>query len=151
MSKPARRVPTRFNRWLRQRDDHKEREEDRQVQQVLDALRELDTARDTNLSMPSGQTGPCFTQNLNTDVHHIENTDNKVSKTRREPQPVIRLVSEPRPRKKPDAETRVRRVLTKTPDASLDDIARRAKVGKPTAKRHRDAWLAEQQVQVAMR
>jgi hypothetical protein len=65
---------------------------------------------------------------------------------------VIRQVNpNPPRRKKADAQTRFYRVLDKGPPASLEEIARRAKVGKPTAKKWRDAWLEEHQVTEAIR
>jgi hypothetical protein len=45
MSKPPRRVRTWLNGWLVKRDSHREAEEERQAQLVLDALHELDGAR----------------------------------------------------------------------------------------------------------
>jgi hypothetical protein len=56
-------------------------------------------------------------------------------------EPVLRLLDRP----KLTAAQRVRRVLARKPDASLDDIAARAHVSKPTAKKYRDEWLREQQ------
>jgi hypothetical protein len=45
MSKPPRRVRTWLNGWLVKRDSHREAEEERQAQLVLDALHELEGAR----------------------------------------------------------------------------------------------------------
>lgn len=52
MARPPRRTPTLINGWLRRRDDHREREEARQADQVREGLAALDAARHPALPAP---------------------------------------------------------------------------------------------------
>jgi hypothetical protein len=69
-------------------------------------------------------------------------------KPRQKPEPMIRLVDPDKPaRRGRTPRERVYNVLSRSPEASIAEIAKRAKCAPSTAVKHRKTWLAEHEME----
>lgn len=174
MSKPPRRIRTWANGWLADRELAAEAEEERQVNNVVSALEDLERRH----ALPThAQEGASVPQSGETSNHTSTPPEAPESRTwaresappdrpptgpgtpakaggvrtpRRQAEPVLKLMAPRQPaRRTANAEARVRRVLELQPDISAKALAKRAKVSDSTASKYRRLWEQERDATAA--